>query len=196
MLRSLATRISISCPECRAGIALQGIVESEVCESCRATIPLTKRFTDDIFYESVMQWALFGLDDKSSTTIDRIPAVPSCDGCQRPITDAEITGALAAGAFKCPGCAAPTRVRVPDAFLKGEMPLLRYLVGEAFPPVTGAPFVPAAKPSVVACASCSAPLTVDGTPPETISVLANHTNQGVADAASKNPSRRRWWQVF
>ena len=158
MLVGFAFRALVKCPECQTGLPIQRVVATERCESCAAPVGVGKKLSADVCDEEQFGWVVFGgqVDDEADR-VYRARAMPACEACTREIAPAELEAALATGRFACP-CGVATRVRAADPILKGVTGL-RYIAGELLD--HEAP-KPSAQPMVMACATCTAPLTLDG----------------------------------
>jgi hypothetical protein len=140
MLRSVAIKVSVCCPECTSQVPLNGLHTHASCPTCRFAFDVV----DDLAWweQEEVHGCLGAVLD--AATPEELPydayadeaqlvflrQDPPCPGCGRPIPAAELAGSLERGATTC-ACGGSLPLRPVDDALREATPWLRGLAGEA-----------------------------------------------------------------
>ncbi len=160
---------SIKCPRCDRPVPIDGPMELIHCDYCQTDIPVAREYLVETLSEACSDMQKTDIGTGSGTmllgtfsgnlTLARFN--PYCVQCK---TDFASPWSLRAGSsYSCAKCGATYPVDSPPAFLKDELPGIRYLINALLSSDTSSASSSGSFPVALACPSCGASLTVDGT---------------------------------
>lgn len=165
-------RISLDCPHCRTGVAVNGFTHEVLCGNCLKSVALPQEWWEGFLDNETIEEALSQEAGHATTTshlggmsekIDAGNRPPRCQECKTEFTTEQMQAGARAGFFNCKGCNKRIRARAATPLVlslirEADLVINEDETGENLESDGGHP----AQPVMFGCLSCGGGLKVDG----------------------------------